>query len=115
MDTCSIPTTSCFSLFESFDLQQTTKRRLNSVTVNFKDFFILLCLNIKNYNPPDATAIWFSPLIIGLLITLVTKINKILINLHQRMSTEGDYFTEVDVLCGPANTNLFNKAHRRLY
>lgn len=59
--------------------------------------------------------LWFSPLIIGLLITLVTKINKILINLHQRMSTEGDYFTEVDVLCGPANTNLFNKAHRRLY
>ncbi len=27
------------------------------------------------------------------------------------MSTEGDYFTEVDVLCGPANTNLFNKAN----
>ena len=24
------------------------------------------------------------------------------------MSTEGDYFTEVDVLCGLANTNLTN-------
>jgi hypothetical protein len=24
------------------------------------------------------------------------------------MSTEGDYFTEVDVLVGPANTNLTN-------
>jgi hypothetical protein len=31
------------------------------------------------------------------------------------MSTEGDYFTEVDVLCGPANTNLFYKAHRGLF
>ena len=30
------------------------------------------------------------------------------------MSTEGDYFTEVYVLCGPANTNLFYKAHRGL-
>ena len=24
------------------------------------------------------------------------------------MSTEGDYFTEVDLLCGLANTNLTN-------
>jgi hypothetical protein len=24
------------------------------------------------------------------------------------MSTEGDYFTEVDILCGLANTNLTN-------
>ncbi len=31
------------------------------------------------------------------------------------MSTEGDYFTEVDVLCGPANTNLLYKARRGLY
>lgn len=32
------------------------------------------------------------------------------------MSTEGDYFTEVvDVLCGPANTNLLYKARRGHY
>lgn len=31
------------------------------------------------------------------------------------MSTEGDCFTEVDVLCGPANTYLFYEALRGLH
>ena len=31
------------------------------------------------------------------------------------MSTLGDFFTEVDVLCGPANTNLFYKVHLGLF